>query len=153
MSSFTLSPAETSKLKDNVPLAIFGLALIVIAIAAPGGMQGLLRRAGRWVRTRLAGPHRTHPATGVPRPTRITSPSHHLKSRKKVGVACIASPDEVSPSSLSPRSVRCWPHAACSNSNGGGAYPGVTATTVTVGTHQPLTGPAAPGLLEDLPRD
>jgi ABC-type branched-subunit amino acid transport system substrate-binding protein len=40
--------------------------------------------------------------------------------------------------------------AACSKSktSGGGSAssdPGVTATTITVGTHQPLTGPAAPG--------
>ena len=51
MNNFTLSPAENVKLKDNVPLAIFGLALIVIAIAAPGGLQGLLRRLGRLART------------------------------------------------------------------------------------------------------
>jgi branched-chain amino acid transport system substrate-binding protein len=39
--------------------------------------------------------------------------------------------------------------AACSkskNSNGSASNdPGITATTVTIGTHQPLTGPAAPG--------
>ena len=43
--------------------------------------------------------------------------------------------------------------AACTSGNsgkgGGGsaaaAVPGVTATTITIGTHQPLTGPAAPG--------
>ena len=37
--------------------------------------------------------------------------------------------------------------AACSSTKGksAAAVPGVTATTVTVGTHQPLTGPAAPG--------
>ncbi|MBC6461307.1 ABC transporter substrate-binding protein [Actinomadura sp. HBU206391] len=29
--------------------------------------------------------------------------------------------------------------------SGGGSAPGVTATTVTIGSHQPLTGPAAPG--------
>ncbi|NEA22923.1 ABC transporter substrate-binding protein [Actinomadura bangladeshensis] len=29
--------------------------------------------------------------------------------------------------------------------DGGSAAPGVTATTVTIGSHQPLTGPAAPG--------
>jgi ABC-type branched-subunit amino acid transport system substrate-binding protein len=34
--------------------------------------------------------------------------------------------------------------AACSSSKPE-AVPGVTATTITVGTHQPLTGPAAPG--------
>jgi branched-chain amino acid transport system permease protein len=46
MTQMTLSPAAAVKLKDNVPLAVFGLALIVIAIAAPGGIQGLLRRIG-----------------------------------------------------------------------------------------------------------
>jgi branched-chain amino acid transport system substrate-binding protein len=37
--------------------------------------------------------------------------------------------------------------AACSSGKTGSsaAVPGVTATTVTVGSHQPLTGPAAPG--------
>jgi ABC-type branched-subunit amino acid transport system substrate-binding protein len=37
--------------------------------------------------------------------------------------------------------------ASCSsgNSTKAAAVPGVTATTVTIGTHQPLTGPAAPG--------
>jgi ABC-type branched-subunit amino acid transport system substrate-binding protein len=37
--------------------------------------------------------------------------------------------------------------AACSTSKSktAAAVPGVTATTITVGTHQPLTGPAAPG--------
>ena len=50
MNSFTLAPVETVKLKDNVPLAIFGLSLIVIAIAAPGGLQGLLRRLARVTR-------------------------------------------------------------------------------------------------------
>jgi branched-chain amino acid transport system permease protein len=47
MESVTLSPIEASKLRNNVPLAIFGIALIVIAITAPGGIQGLLRRIGR----------------------------------------------------------------------------------------------------------
>ncbi|GLW66490.1 ABC transporter substrate-binding protein [Actinomadura rubrobrunea] len=39
--------------------------------------------------------------------------------------------------------------AACGSGDGGGgdraSAPGVTATTVTIGSHQPLTGPAAPG--------
>ena len=36
--------------------------------------------------------------------------------------------------------------ASCSSGNSkAAAVPGITATTITVGTHQPLTGPAAPG--------
>lgn len=48
----TLSPAAAQRLEGNLPLAIFGLTLIVVMIAAPGGIQGLLRRVGRWARTR-----------------------------------------------------------------------------------------------------
>ena len=38
-----------------------------------------------------------------------------------------------------------------SSSAGGATAPGVTATTITFGTHQPLTGPAAPGYSEIAP--
>src|SRR4051795_6938224 len=46
--------------------------------------------------------------------------------------------------------------AACGGSSGGGggggdskaSAPGVTASTVTIGAHYPLTGPAAPGYSE-----
>ncbi len=50
-----LSPALHQRLAGNLPLAIFGLLLIVVMIAAPGGIQGLLNRAGRWVRGRRPG--------------------------------------------------------------------------------------------------
>ncbi len=41
--------------------------------------------------------------------------------------------------------------AACGSSSGGSSAPGVTATSITFGTHQPLTGPAAPGYSEIAP--
>jgi ABC-type branched-subunit amino acid transport system substrate-binding protein len=42
--------------------------------------------------------------------------------------------------------------AACGSSGGGGSSaPGVTATSITLGSHQPLTGPAAPGYSEIAP--
>ncbi len=41
--------------------------------------------------------------------------------------------------------------AASSSSNGGATATGVTATSITFGTHQPLTGPAAPGYSEIAP--
>jgi ABC-type branched-subunit amino acid transport system substrate-binding protein len=40
---------------------------------------------------------------------------------------------------------------ACGSSGGGSSAPGVTSTSVTFGTHQPLTGPAAPGYSEIAP--
>ncbi|WFE53699.1 branched-chain amino acid ABC transporter permease [Micromonospora sp. WMMD1155] len=50
--SFALSPAVAQRLEGNLPLAIFGLTLIVVMIAAPGGVQGLLSRLGRRLRAR-----------------------------------------------------------------------------------------------------
>src|SRR5436309_2695662 len=45
--------------------------------------------------------------------------------------------------------------AACGNSGGGGgggaSAPGVTSKTIKIGSHQPLTGPAAPGYSEIAP--
>ena len=49
----------------------------------------------------------------------------------------------------------CGGNDGSSSSGGGGgdraSAPGVTATTVTIGSHQPLTGPAAPGYSEIAP--
>ena len=41
--------------------------------------------------------------------------------------------------------------SSSSSNNGGATAPGVTATSITFGTHQPLTGPAAPGYSEIAP--
>jgi ABC-type branched-subunit amino acid transport system substrate-binding protein len=41
--------------------------------------------------------------------------------------------------------------AGCGGGGGGSASQGVTKTTVTIGSHQPLTGPAAPGYSEIAP--
>ncbi|MCM0677062.1 branched-chain amino acid ABC transporter permease [Micromonospora phytophila] len=43
----TLSPAVAQRMEGNLPLAIFGSTLVVVMIAAPGGVQGLLSRLGR----------------------------------------------------------------------------------------------------------
>jgi branched-chain amino acid transport system permease protein len=51
----TLDPALHQRLAGNLPLALFGLLLIVVMVAAPGGIQGLLNRAGRWARGRRNG--------------------------------------------------------------------------------------------------
>jgi ABC-type branched-subunit amino acid transport system substrate-binding protein len=41
--------------------------------------------------------------------------------------------------------------AACGSSSNSSSAPGVTASSITFGTHQPLTGPAAPGYSEIAP--
>jgi branched-chain amino acid transport system permease protein len=49
-----MSPALSNKLEGNLPLAIFGLTLIIVMLLAPGGIQGLFRRLGLFVRRRLS---------------------------------------------------------------------------------------------------
>jgi len=60
----------------NLPLAVFGLLLIVVMLAAPGGVQGLLNRAGRWVRGRRTGrsAHRVEPRVGEPSAPQHSAP-------------------------------------------------------------------------------
>jgi ABC-type branched-subunit amino acid transport system permease subunit len=42
--AFELSPDTAERMKGNLPVAIFGLFLIIVMIVAPGGIQGLVRR-------------------------------------------------------------------------------------------------------------
>ena len=44
--SFGLSAASTQKLHDNLPSAVYGLLLIVVIVALPGGIQSVVRRVG-----------------------------------------------------------------------------------------------------------
>lgn len=50
--SFEMSRAAANKLEGNLPLAIFGLTLIIVMILAPGGIQGAFRKAGFAIRRR-----------------------------------------------------------------------------------------------------
>jgi branched-chain amino acid transport system permease protein len=47
-----LSPAARTRLEGNLPLAIFGLTVVVVMIGAPGGLAGQFRRVARWTRSR-----------------------------------------------------------------------------------------------------
>jgi branched-chain amino acid transport system permease protein len=51
-----MGPGLSNKLEGNLPLAIFGLTLIVVMLLAPGGIQGAFRRLGLAARRRLARP-------------------------------------------------------------------------------------------------
>jgi len=49
---FPLSAGLSERLHGNLPHAVLGLVLVVVMIAAPGGLQHLFRRAFRWSRSR-----------------------------------------------------------------------------------------------------
>jgi ABC-type branched-subunit amino acid transport system substrate-binding protein len=75
------------------------------------------------------------------------------KSLGYVGVVvavalAVAACGSSSNSSTSSSSAGGGSSSTSSSSNGGSTAPGVTATSITFGTHQPLTGPAAPGYSE-----
>ena len=71
----TLSPALRQRLAGNLPLALFGLLLIVVMVAAPGGIQGLLDRAGRWARGRRPARRADFPAPDPEPPAPAASQS------------------------------------------------------------------------------
>jgi branched-chain amino acid transport system permease protein len=62
--ALALSPAAQSRLEGNLPLAIFGLTVVVVMIGAPGGLAGLSGRLARWARRRW--PHRMARRADVP---------------------------------------------------------------------------------------
>jgi branched-chain amino acid transport system permease protein len=62
----SLPPGAATRLAGNLPLAVFGLLLVIVMSAAPGGVQGLLNRAGRWVRGRRSGRHARRVETSTP---------------------------------------------------------------------------------------
>jgi branched-chain amino acid transport system permease protein len=43
VSALDVAPATAARLAGNLPLALFGLALILVTVAAPGGVGGVLR--------------------------------------------------------------------------------------------------------------
>jgi branched-chain amino acid transport system permease protein len=54
-----MSPGLSNKLEGNLPLAIFGLTLIIVMLLAPGGIQGLFRKLGMLLRRRLSRPRQS----------------------------------------------------------------------------------------------
>jgi branched-chain amino acid transport system permease protein len=55
-SDLALSPDVRQRLAGNLPLALFGLLLVIVMIAAPGGVQGLLKGVLKHVPQVLAPP-------------------------------------------------------------------------------------------------
>jgi branched-chain amino acid transport system permease protein len=47
---FEMSPGLANKLEGNLPIAIFGLTLIIVMLVAPSGIQGAFRKLGLLIR-------------------------------------------------------------------------------------------------------
>jgi len=71
-----------------------------------------------------------------------------LTTAALAAAACSSSPSSSSPSSGHGSSGTA---SAAANAPLTASAPGITATTITIGSHQPLTGPAAPGYSEIAP--
>lgn len=79
MSAVDASPAVQARLTGNLPLALLGIALIVVTLATPGGIQALMRSSGQRLRERAgatrgvpAGEERAGPTTMSSRPSHPT---------------------------------------------------------------------------------
>ena len=111
-------------MQANLALAVYGAVLIGVMLAAPRGIQGALRAL-----------------------TQRTEEEHAMRFCVALAVAA----------ALALAGCGSGDDEAGGGGGGGGAAkpkasaPGITATTVTVGGHFPLTGPAAPGYSE-IPR-
>ena len=123
--SLGFSATVSARLHDNLAAAIYGLLLVVVIRALPGGIQGLLRSSLALI------PAPQHPTTevGNDRSDKHEAGGGHGRHRAAALVL-----------------------AGCGASGSGGSaatsdssHPGVTSSTITLGTTQPLTGPAAPG--------
>jgi ABC-type branched-subunit amino acid transport system substrate-binding protein len=84
------------------------------------------------------------------RPHRLRVPALAVVASAALAVAaCSSSPS--SSSSSSPSSSSSGTASTAANAPLTASAPGITATTITIGSHQPLTGPAAPGYSEIAP--
>lgn len=54
-----LSPSLSRNLEGNLPLALFGLILIIMMLLAPTGIQGAFRKLGMIIRRRMSRPRRS----------------------------------------------------------------------------------------------
>src|SRR5215472_8795629 len=82
---------------------------------------------------------------------RLRVPAIAVAMAAALAVAACSSSSSNSGSSSSPSSAGSNSASASSNAALSASAPGITATTITIGSHQPLTGPAAPGYSEIAP--
>ena len=143
----------SSSAGSNIPVAAYGVVLIVVMLAFPNGIQGGLRRLGRPLAARL-------PAARPPLAARPSSPASCPSQRTPGRRLDMNRSHRAGLPALAAVAALALVVSACSSGSGGSgsksgaltaSAPGITATTITIGSHQPLTGVAAPGYDEIAP--
>ncbi len=145
-----LSAASAQKLHDNLPNAVYGLLLVVVMLALPGGIQGCSGGWPGWSRSGAAPATRSRRPTAGRRAVRRTAFEFATTHRRS---AMTATPDgAIASSPRSPPSPSSGSRRAAAARRAAPATPPATpapraspATSILLGTTQPLTGPAAPG--------
>ena len=153
----------SSSVGSNIPVAAYGAVLILVMLVFPQGIQGGLRR----LLTLFTGPARTW--RNAPSPDVLSSAEDARASQHEKRRHFMTRPHRLRWQAAAIMTVTALAAAACSSSSssssGSGSSsssasssaaltasaPGITATTITIGSHQPLTGPAAPGYSEIAP--
>ena len=140
----------SSAASSSVPIAAYGVVLIVVMLVFPAGIQGGLRRLLRPRRARR-GRAASTPCAGAGQPANTRRKARHeqiTSGRTCAAVAAVAAVAMLAAACGSSGS----PSSSSSSSALTASAPGITATTITIGSHQPLTGVAAPGYDEIAPR-
>ena len=146
----------SSSAGSNIPVAAYGVVLVVVMLAFPDGIQGGLHRLYRPLASRLPArpgpPRRRAPGSPAPCASQRT-PGRRLDMNRshRVGLPAIAA---VAALAMAVSACSSGSSGSGSGSKSGGltaSAPGITATTITIGSHQPLTGVAAPGYSEIAP--
>ena len=123
-----LSAELSQRLDGNLAIVVFGVILVVVMLAAPRGIHGAVAALTGRLRRR-PGNARTHHRTThlmITKGTTMTQP--HARATTVSAIALAVAGALVLSSCSTPQAE---------------AQPGLTDDTITIGTHQPLTGPAA----------
>jgi branched-chain amino acid transport system substrate-binding protein len=150
--SHGLSPTTSA----NIPIAAYGLILILIMLAFPQGLQGAV---GRLLGLASSADRARGSGGGIPQLRKKASVNAHRPPRTRTAgrraLAVVALATAALTAAACSSSSSSSPGSASSSGAGNApltaSAPGITATTITVGSHQPLTGPAAPGYSEIAP--
>ena len=146
-------PRPVQPVAANIPIAAYGVVLIAVMLLFPDGIQGGLRRFFGLNRTRRHRP--AHPLQLLaPASARQRTPGgrHHMNRSHRVRIPAIVA----AAAAVAMVAAGCGGSSAARRSSGPPARrhrvrAGHHRDSILIGSHQPLTGPAAPGYSEIAP--